>query len=126
VPGSARLPNKTLGQDDFLKLLTTQMSSQDPMDPQKDTDFIAQMAQFSSLEANTSMQKDLAAISTQQQFTTATALLGQTVTLQVDSNGVTTQGVVSSISMDQGTPQLIVNDTPYDLSQVMSVSPSVH
>jgi flagellar basal-body rod modification protein FlgD len=39
-----------LGKNDFLQLLITQVQHQDPLDPQSDTDFIAQMAQFSALE----------------------------------------------------------------------------
>jgi len=45
-----RVPNKVLGQNDFLQLLVTQMQNQDPMSPMQDTEFIAQMAQFTSLE----------------------------------------------------------------------------
>src|SRR5215813_9207109 len=75
---SLRLPARTLGQADFLKLLATQMSAQDPLKPQSDTNFIAQMAQFSSLQANTGMQQALAQMQ-------ATGLLGRTVSLQIDS-----------------------------------------
>ena len=39
-----------LGKDEFLKILVTQLQNQDPMSPMEDTDFIAQLAQFSSLE----------------------------------------------------------------------------
>lgn len=46
-----------LGQDDFLKILITQLRNQDPMQPMQDRDFIAQMATFSSLEQMTNMSK---------------------------------------------------------------------
>ena len=54
----------SLGQDAFLKLLTTQLAHQDPTAPQADGEFIAQMAQFSSLEQLTQMQATLVKIGT--------------------------------------------------------------
>jgi len=53
-----------MGQDAFLKLLTTQLANQDPLKPQDNGEFIAQLAQFSSLEQLTEIQKTLAAMST--------------------------------------------------------------
>jgi flagellar basal-body rod modification protein FlgD len=114
---SLRLPVQTLTQSDFLKLLATQMSAQDPLNPQSDTNFIAQMAQFSSLQANTSMQQALAQMQ-------ATGLLGQTVTLQINSATAPVQGVVSAVQMVNGTPQIVVNGSNYDLSQVITVTPT--
>jgi flagellar basal-body rod modification protein FlgD len=54
-----------MGRDAFLKLLVTQLQHQDPTQPQADGEFIAQLAQFSSLEQLTSMQSTLQAIATQ-------------------------------------------------------------
>lgn len=53
----------SLGQADFLKLLTTQLAQQDPTDPVDNKEMIAQMAQFSTLAATTTMGDTLKAIS---------------------------------------------------------------
>ena len=53
-----------LGRDTFLRLLTTQLAHQDPMQPQADGEFIAQLATFSSLEQLTQIQKSLDRIGT--------------------------------------------------------------
>ena len=123
-PATDRIPIQTLGQNDFLKLLVTQMTSQDPMNPQKDTEFIAQMAQFSALEQSKTMQADMAQLRAQQQILQATALLGQTVELQVNT-GTAISGVVSAVQIDAGTPSLVVGGTSYDLSQLVKIKPTL-
>ena len=55
----ASVPDQELGKDEFLKMLITQLRYQNPMDPMKDQEFIAQMAQFSSLEQMVNMNKNL-------------------------------------------------------------------
>ncbi len=113
---------QTLGQNDFLKLLVAQMGAQDPMNPQSNTDFIAQMAQFSSLQATTSMQTNLSAISSQQQLMQANSLIGRQVTLQAAADQ-TAQGIVSAVQVQDGTPKITVNGQSFDLSQVLSIQP---
>jgi flagellar basal-body rod modification protein FlgD len=117
----SRIPIRTLGQDDFLKLLVTQLSSQDPLNPQKDTDFIAQMAQFSSLEQAKAMEASLTALRTQQDFVKANAVLGREVELQIGKDQ-TVRGVVSAVFIEAGTPKIVVNDQAYDMNSLLSVS----
>jgi flagellar basal-body rod modification protein FlgD len=54
-PSTERTGNSSLGKDEFLKILMTQLQNQDPMNPMEDKEFIAQMAQFSTLEQTTNM-----------------------------------------------------------------------
>ena len=115
------LSPQTLGQDDFLKLLVTQLTSQDPLNPQKDTEFIAQMAQFSSLEQTKTMQADIAQMQSGQQITQAQSLLGRTVELSTGSDTNVT-GQVQSVQMVDGTPKLEVNGQLYNLSQVVAIT----
>ena len=75
---ASRVTQKTLGKDDFMKLLAVQFQMQDPMKPMDDTAFIAQTAQFTSLEQATSMAQDIAALRTEQQRVVANSYLGQT------------------------------------------------
>ena len=99
------------------------MTNQDPTNPESDTDMIAQMAQFSTLQATTDMSTNLSNMNNSQLVTQADSMLGQTVGLQVDSS-MTTSGVVSSVQIQSGTPMLVVGGQTYNLSQVISVTPS--
>ena len=64
TPASAATKQDQMGRDAFLRLLTTQLQHQDPTKPQADGEFIAQLAQFSSLEQLTQMQVTLQKIGT--------------------------------------------------------------
>lgn len=123
--GATRVPIQTLTQDDFLKLLIAQLSAQDPLNPQKDTEFIAQMAQFSTLEQAKTMQNDIALLRVEQQFLQANALIGRTVQV-LDVQGAITGGTVGSIQVEAGTPRLVINGQAYELSQVLTVAPATN
>jgi flagellar basal-body rod modification protein FlgD len=116
-----RIPSRTLTQDDFLKLVVAQMTTQDPMNPRKDTEFIAQMAQFSALEQSKSMQKEMAQLRADQLFLQANALLGRLVELQEPEG---TSGAVTAIHVVEGMPKIVVEGAAYDLNQVISVAPA--
>ena len=119
----ARIPTKTLGQNDFLKLLVTQMTTQDPLNPKADTDFAAQMAQFTSLEQTKLMGKNLAGLRDQQELLQASSLLGRTVQIQTGTTTSVT-GVVSAVQVTEGTPTIVVNGRGYDLGDLLNITPT--
>lgn len=116
-----RVPMKVLGQDEFLQLLVTQMRNQDPMKPMSDTEFIAQMAEFSNLEQTKEMSGDIKELRQSNAFAQGTALMGHHVRLMGNDEKVT-NGLVTNLEVRDGEVNLIVNDKSYELDDVVSVS----
>jgi len=116
-----RVPVKMLGQNEFLKLLVTQMRNQDPMQPVSDTEFIAQMAQFSSLEQTKTMSADITKLRQGNDFLQATNLLGKEVRLHLGDMAFT-KGIVTDLNVKDGEARIIVGEKTYTLDQVNSVS----
>ena len=113
---------KTLGQDEFLKLLVTRMTTQDPLNPQQDTEFISQMAQFSALEQSKAMQKEMTQMRSEQELLSANGLIGRTVSLR-DGKHDLGEGVVTSVDIQNGTPKIVVNAGSYGLEMIDTISP---
>ena len=105
--------NDELGKDDFLKLLVSQLQNQDPLSPMQDQDFIAQMAQFSSLEQMKNMNSGIL-------ISQASSMIGAEITWK-DNKGNVNKGVVSSVEINSGVPSLKVGDTLVELSTVKTV-----
>lgn len=83
-PPEAR-PKKTLGRDDFLRLLITQLEHQDPLNPLEGTEFTAQLARFSSLDQLFQIQERLSEMTDSQELgirVQALGLMGQEVVAQ--------------------------------------------
>jgi flagellar basal-body rod modification protein FlgD len=113
---------KTLGSNDFMKLLAVQFQQQDPMKPMDDTAFIAQMAQFTALSQSQTMTAEMTKLSTSQSLATANSYLGNQVTVD-NGDGTTSSGVVDSIQVTSDGPSLMVGGNPYPISSVVSVAP---
>ena len=101
----------SLGENAFLQLLVTQMQHQDPTQPQSNTQFIAQLAQFTSVEQMTN-------VATTNNQLEAFQLLGHTVSVKY--NGTSDSGVVSSVATNSGSPMLTINGNAYPLSSVVT------
>lgn len=116
-----------LGQDDFLTLLVAQLEHQDPLEPQENTEFIAQLAQFSALEAQTSTNDKLDALLTAQgssEQTAAFALLGQEVIAASDSIYLQGDDVELGFSLEQAASSAEITVTDEDGNEVASFSMS--
>jgi flagellar basal-body rod modification protein FlgD len=113
----ASTPSQALNQNDFLKLLVSQIQFQDPMNPKSDTDMAAQMAQFTSLQQASESSSSLAMLQ-------ASSLIGSAVTVKTTDNKIDA-GVVNGVVMSNGKPQITVNGNTYNLSQILAVSPAV-
>jgi len=117
---NTRKPKQQLGSDDFMKLLAVQFQSQDPMKPMEDTAFIAQMAQFSSLQNSTDLNKEMALLRADQQNLAANGMLGRTVTAS-DEDGNPVIGQVSAVLSTNEGPALLINGKEYGLSTVTRI-----
>lgn len=107
-----------LGKDDFMKILITQLTHQDPTEPMKDTEFIAQMAQFSTLEQITNMTQDFGKLAGILSTSQALGLLGRTVELFDGETMIT--GVVEEVS-GRETPLVLVDGKYYDFERVEKI-----
>ncbi|MGF7029729.1 flagellar basal-body rod modification protein FlgD [Paenibacillus mucilaginosus] len=112
-------PNKTLGKDEFLKILITQMKNQDPTQPLQDKEFIAQMAQFTSVEQLTNMGSEMKLL--RQSLGFASGLIGKNVTW-TDNAGEAKTGLVDSIIVKNGGQFAKVGALEVSLDKVNQIS----
>ncbi len=115
---SGRVHKNEMDKDDFLKLLIAQLSHQDPTKPMEDREFIAQMAQFSSLEQMTNMNANLGKVASLISSNQAVSLLGKVVDI-VDGDRLVS-GKVDKVSAGPA-QQVFVNGNYYDYTQVESI-----
>jgi flagellar basal-body rod modification protein FlgD len=124
-----------LGKDDFLKLLITQLKYQDPMEPTDNKDFIAQMAQFSSLEQMNNLANGFDKLAISQDsilretvIGQAVNLIGRTVSAVIPANTETgtvpgmVTGVVTGMKLIDDVPNVIVNGQVIPISNIEAVT----
>jgi flagellar basal-body rod modification protein FlgD len=118
----------SLGKDDFLKILVAQLTHQDPTQPMEDREFVAQMAQFSSLEQMQNLNKEFTRIAGLITLSQATALIGKDVDVAVkEGTDETGQDIFRTVSgrvrevTGGDNPQLYINGNYYDYAALVRV-----
>ena len=108
-----------MGKNDFLMLLSAQLRYQDPLNPQSDSEFAAQLAQFTSLEQMQNMNETLSAMATYQAY----GLVGKYVIAEAVVDGVLSSipGVVDCVFTRNGTTYAVVNGYDLPLSAIQDV-----
>jgi flagellar basal-body rod modification protein FlgD len=118
---STAVPGGTLDKNAFLQLMVTQMQYQDPLQPQDNSQFLAQLAQFTSLEQMTNVAQTDAQVLKMVELSFEHQLLNAQVTV-TDANGNTVTGTVTAIKFVDGDPQLEIGGTSYPLSSVTEMT----
>lgn len=112
--------NSTLDQSDFLQLLVAQMKSQDPMNPQSNSDFIGQLAQFSTLSGIETLNSNFSQLLSLDQLSQGTSLEGHQVTYTNSSNA-TVSGTAEGVVVKNGNFEVQVGSDSVSLNQIVSV-----
>jgi flagellar basal-body rod modification protein FlgD len=118
---SSNSSNSAMQMEDFLQLLTSQISNQDPLEPMKDTEFISQMANIASLEQMQQFTKGFESFADSQKDMVAQAYLGKMV--KISENGLDVAGLVESVEKNEGGKVFVtVGDKNYLPANITRVS----
>jgi flagellar basal-body rod modification protein FlgD len=114
-----------LGSEDFLRLLITQLTTQDPMEPTGNEEMLRQIASIRDIELSTALTESLSILTGQQRFTSASTLIGQYVTGVPGSDGTTPAGIVTGVRFEaDGRPILrLAGGAEMSLDQVSTIEP---
>jgi flagellar basal-body rod modification protein FlgD len=122
TPATGGLPMDQMGRDTFLKLMVAQLRNQDPMNPQDSSEFLAQTAQFTSLEKLDAVaQQTSQALAAQMAFGAST-LAGRSVTFLGEDGVTEVKGTVDSVRFTATGPVLSVGDVEVPISNVIAVA----
>src|SRR5688572_9528363 len=122
---SAQIKSKKmeLKTEDFIKMMVTQLQNQDPLEPAKNQELLAQMSQIGQLQSSTTLQESLQGMVLQNQIGSASGLIGKTVK-GLDSTDAPVEGLVNSIKVSaDGVGLELDNGKTLLLSRVTQIAP---
>jgi flagellar basal-body rod modification protein FlgD len=116
--GSA-ISRSDLTGDHFLQLLVTQLQHQDPLDPLSNEDFLAQLAQFQTLQEQIQLAGDTRSLLLAQSLGAASSLVGKQVSAVKDGSYL--EGVVEKVVVNEGQVNLVVEGVEIGLDDIQEV-----
>lgn len=84
--GKTKSPNSLADTNVFLKLLTTELCNQDPTNPTDGTEYISQLAQFTSLQQTQEINESIKTLLLSKDLSSATSMIGKEVLIKIDEN----------------------------------------
>lgn len=113
-----------MGTDDFLNLLLTQLTNQDPLEPVGNQELLDQISSIREIELSTTLTQSLQALTGQQRFAGASALIGQYVS-GANADGTALDGVVAAVRFtpDGSAVLQLTNGQELPVAQLVSVMP---
>ena len=122
----ARGSNFNLKTEDFINMMVVQLQNQDPMEPAKNQELLAQMSQIGQLQSSTQLQETLKNVMTQSQLSSAGALIGKAVAGVMPDGKTAISGVVHSVRVIDGNVSLeLDNGFSMPLSNVTGIAPGL-
>lgn len=118
--GQASFATSVFDGDAFMKLLLTQLRHQDPMNPMKDQEFMAQLAQMNTLSEIQKLNTNIEAMSEVQSLTQGASLIGKAVQAS-NADGDPTYGVVQAVHVQSNKVMLDLGQSSVELDNVQAV-----
>lgn len=122
VSGVSAAPSSTsLGMQDLMKILLTQLQYQDPTQPMDNAQFVAQIAQFATLDETRQMNQSMTQLASTESLTQSVGLLGRTVNYTTASSGAGS-GQVTLITLSSGTPTMSITASDGTVTSGVAIS----
>lgn len=115
------LANKVLGFADFIKILTTELTTQDPFSPFQTEDFINQVTSMQTFQTVSELSESIKSMGNVNKMAFASSLIGKMVAV-TDDDGNMVAGIVQGIDLEQNEVKIVINNKSYSLERVMAVT----
>lgn len=115
------LANKVLSFGDFIKILTTELVTQDPFAPFQTEDFINQVTSMQTFSTVAQLSENIKSMENSNKLAFATSLIGKMVVV-TNSNGEMVTGIVGGVTLEDGEVKIVIDNTAYNLDKILAIT----